>query len=408
LNANKSLTSHFSHNRWFTNRWFELTLILCLILLPACIKRESNINTPPINEEETIIIDHIKTRAAEIAASMDDNLLAAQVIISGIDGRGSLPDHIKELLTECPPGGVMLFRYNLDTDNNSISSLITETDSLILKEAGIPPFIAVDLEGGTVNRLRGNTQLPAAGTLPAASSYWELYLSQGKQAALEKIEEDSRLAGAEISALGINMNFAPVAEHLHDDNLDFMLSRSYGPNLSFTGEAAAAFIRGMENSNILCVAKHFPGSAGADPHYSISVLNKDKTTLDNFVSPFSTLIKNGARAIMAAHTLVPEIDDKIASLSSIVMQNWLRDELGFDGIIISDDFIMEAAGDLKPEEVAVLSIAAGADMILVWPQALLQTHNAILTALEEGRLSRQRLQEAVTRIIYEKICLGLM
>jgi beta-N-acetylhexosaminidase len=236
----------------------------------------------------------------------------------------------------------------------------------------------------------------------------ELYHSQGKQKKKKKIEKDSFLAGVEISALGINMNFAPVAEHLHDDNLDFMLSRSYGSDFNFTGEAATAFIRGMRNSSVLCVAKHFPGSAGADPHYSISVINKDRETINNFILPFVALINNGVRAIMAAHTLVPVIDDKIASLSSIVMQNWLRDELGFDGLIISDDFIMEAAGDLKPEEAAVLSIAAGADMILVWPQALLQTHQAILSALEDGCLSRQRLQEAVSRIIYEKIRLGLM
>jgi beta-N-acetylhexosaminidase len=199
------------------------------------------------------------------------------------------------------------------------------------------------------------------------------------------------------------MNFAPVAEHLVDDNRSFLHSRSYGPDPVFTAYASAAFVRGMEQNGVLCVIKHFPGSAGPDPHYSLSVLDVDRAALDILASPFAALINDGARAIMAAHTLVPVLDSEIASLSSVVMQNWLRDELGFDGIIISDDFIMAAAGGLSPEEAAVRSVAAGADMILVWPAHLRRTHNAFISALENGQLSRERLIDAVERIIYEKL-----
>jgi len=134
----------------------------------------------------------------------------------------------------------------------------------------------------------------------------------------------------------------------------------------------------------------------------------DRAALDNLVSPFAYVIKNGARAIMAAHTLAPAIDDKIASLSSVIMGNWLRGDLGFDGIIISDDFIMAAAGNTSPEEAAVLSIAAGSDMILVWPDNLPKTHQTIINALEDGRLPRSRLQDAAQRIIYEKLRIGLI
>ena len=200
----------------------------------------------------------------------------------------------------------------------------------------------------------------------------------------------------------------PVAEHLVDDNRDFLISRSYGPDPVFTAKAASAFIRGMEQNNVLCVIKHFPGSAGPDPHYSPSVLDVDKDTLDILASPFAALIKEGARAVMAAHSHVPAMDNKIASLSSVVMQNWLRDELGFDGIIISDDFIMAAAGGLKPEEAAVMSVAAGADMILVWPRDLKLTHSAFISALGDGRLSRERFINAAERVIYEKLRMGLL
>ncbi|MDR1840237.1 MAG: glycoside hydrolase family 3 protein [Treponema sp.] len=354
-------------------------------------------------EESAPVIDPVWIRAGEIALSLDDRLLAAQILISGIDGRGSLPPHMKTLLIESPVGGVMLFKYNLDTDNDSIRALISETVSLIKNESGIPPFIAVDHEGGTVSRFRQDVAV-----LPAASFYWELFLAKGRQEALAKIEEDSLKTAGEIFDLGINLNFAPVAEYLNEDNRNFLESRAYGHDPSFAAEAAAAFIRGMEQAGVLCVVKHFPGSAGPDPHYSPSILNGDRAALNSLVYPFAALIKNGARAVIVAHTAVPEIDSEIASLSAAVMRNWLREELGFGGIIISDDFTMAAAGGMKSEEAAIRSIAAGADMVLVWPPDLRRTQSAFISALEDGRLSRERLREAAQRIIYEKIRMSLI
>ena len=385
-------------------------LIFCIFLFPGCEKRNdvNQINEEVYDEsidiaEEIIPVDPIYLRAVDIASAMDDSILASQVLICGIDGRGWLPPHIVELLDECPSGGIMFFRYNLDTENNSIHNLLTEVSTLITDKTGIPPFLAVDHEGGTVNRfLRG------VAALPAASSYWELYLAEGEQAALLEIETDSLRAGTEISDLGFNLNFAPVAEPLNDYNSLFLDSRSYGPDVSFTAAAASAFIRSMEQAGVLCVIKHFPGSAGIDPHYSASVLNGDKDALDMIVYPFAASIRNGARAVMVAHTIVPAIDSKIASISDNVIQNWLRGELGFDGIIISDDFVMASAGSLKSEEAAVHSIAAGSDMILVWPADITRTHSEIITALDDGRLSRTRLREAVQRIIYEKIRMNIL
>jgi beta-N-acetylhexosaminidase len=204
------------------------------------------------------------------------------------------------------------------------------------------------------------------------------------------------------------MIFAPVAEYLTDDNRVFLESRSYGPDPFFTAEAASAFIRAMEQAGIICVVKHFPATAGSDPHFSTSVISRNKAELDSLIFPFAHVFNNGARAVMVAHSSVPAIDGKIASLSPVVMQNWLRGELGFDGIIISDDFVMASAESSSPEEAAILSIAAGADMVLVWPPDLKRTHEAFISALEDGRLSRERLLDAVSRIIYEKLRMGLM
>jgi beta-N-acetylhexosaminidase len=377
-----------------------------LLLLLACPARSKLNNYESLFEEndikKTAVSDPVRLRARKIASDLDDRLLAAQVIICGIDGRGSLPLHMKTLLEECPAGGVMLFRYNLDTENAAIRHLIEETATLIYTESGLAPFVAVDHEGGSVNRF-----LPGVASLPSAHSYWELSLERGREEALVKIKQDSLIAGMEINSLGINLNFAPVAECLNESNRVFLESRSYGSDQIFTFEAAAAFAGAMEQSGVLCAVKHFPATAGHDPHYSASLLDIDKTALDDLVMPFASLFDYGVRAVMVAHTAVPALDSKIASLSPVVMKDWLREVLHFNGIIICDDFSMAAAGSQSAETAAVQSITAGADMVLVWPPDLSRTYRTLLSALNDGSLPRERLTDAAERVIYEKIRMKL-
>lgn len=376
-------------------------------------KNEENANlhlSEPVldqNYDEIIeipdIIDPYRIIAAEIASLMDDRLLASQVLMSGIDGNSAIPPHMANLLKTSPVGGIMLFRYNLNVSNDAIRSHMSELTDLITKESGVPPFISVDHEGGLVNRFnRGVAQLPSA------PSYWRMFQEKGWYPTLAKVEEDSLNAARELSDLGINMNLAPIAEYLIEENKAFLGIRSYGPNPFFTAHAALAFMNGMNQAGVLCVVKHFPGNAGADPHYHPSVLNMSKDALNFMVSPFSLLIKNGARAIMITHTLVPAIDSIVASLSPVVMRNWLRDELGFDGIIIGDDYTMASAGSLGSVNAAINSIAAGADMILVWQHELSKMYNAVTAAMKDGILTRERMEEAAARIIYEKLRMGLM
>jgi len=400
--------AHTNNNHYSPFLRFLFASLICFSLITSCEKPVVNHNFIAVNNTEpdatiTAIPDPLRIRAREIASSLDDRLLAAQLLISGIDGRGGLLPHIETLFTDYPPGGVMLFSYNLNTETNLIRNHLSQIFSLIYDKSGISPFIAVDHEGGTVYRFQNDVAV-----LPAASFYLETFRSQGREKALEKIADDVFKSGRELQRLGINMNFAPVAELLTDDNRVFLEKRSYGSDPYFTAEASAEFIRAMKQSGVICVVKHFPGSAGPDPHYSPSVMEGGRAEIDALVFAFSHVIKNGARAVMVAHSSVPAIDNKIASLSQIVMRNWLREELGFDGIIISDDFTMAAATASSPEEAAVLSVAAGADMVLVWPPDLARTHAAFVAALEDGRLSRERAEDAVARIVYEKLRLGIM
>jgi beta-N-acetylhexosaminidase len=322
----------------------------------------------------------------------------------------------------------MLFRYNLSgarerispflkAVSNQIAASTTAVSSSTASTAGtastastaargIPPLMAVDHEGGVVHRFGAGV-----GRLPAPLSYWEAARGQGWEAALEALEREARISGEELRSLGITWNLAPVAEVLTAENRPFLDDRSYGPDGEFVERAAAAFIRGMEGAGIGCVVKHFPGNSGADPHQGEAVLDVSREVLDRMAEPMAALIRSPVSpgALMVSHVRVPARDrERIASLSPAVIRDWLRGELGFNGIVLADDFSMGAAASLSPGEAAVAALNAGADMVMTWPMNLITVHAAILEALRDGRLPRERLVEAAERIIREKIRLGLI
>jgi beta-N-acetylhexosaminidase len=365
----------------------------------------------------------VSRKAAAIAASLDNERLAAQLIMTGIDGKARLGGEMRRILETCPPGGIMLFKYNLDTPKDEVRALLDECAALTVRAAGIPPFVAADHEGGPVHRFG-----PGISRLPAAASWEAMARSIGREKTLAALEEASFQSGKEIRALGLTMNLAPVAEILNDDNLRFLGERAFSADPDFTAAAAAAFVRGMSRAGIGCVVKHFPGNTGADPHSENPVLEGSREDLGRAIAPFAALFRGAGSAgsagpsnaalsqgllvsgVMVSHVLVPAWDgERIGSLSPVLIGDWLRKGLAFDGIVLADDFSMTAAASrLSPEDAAVASIAAGADMVMAWPMNIIKLRGAILSALGEGKLSRKRLEEAATRIIAEKIRLGLI
>ena len=347
------------------------------------------------------------TQAAKLAASMNDNDLAAQVLLTGIDGKLNLAPAMKALLEKIPAGGIMLFKYNLDSSRDDVKKLLAETVNVVAAKTGIPPFMAVDHEGGLVQRFGSGVE-----KLPSAYSFWELAQKEGRDAALARAENLYRRSAQEIRDLGITMVLGPVAETLNDDNRVFLDTRSYGPDPEFTQAAASVFIRSMNAAGIACVLKHFPGNSAADPHNAASTLTAGKADLDDMVRPFAGIIGDlSPEAVLISHVMVPAVDNKkIASLSRPVIEGWLRGELGFDGIVLADDFSMGAVSalGLDPAAAAVEALNAGVDMIMVWPKNIAVVHATILEALNNGNLARERLLEAAERVIAGKIRYGLI
>ncbi|MCL2233292.1 MAG: glycoside hydrolase family 3 protein [Treponema sp.] len=350
--------------------------------------------------------DAFRAQAAGIAASLDDSALAAQVLLTGIEGRSSLTPAMRSLLSRIPVGGVMFFRGNLNTPKEDVRNLLSEATNLVTDTVGIPPFMAVDHEGGLVHRFG-----PGVERLPSAYSFWELAQTEGKAAALALAETLYRRSAREIRDLGITMVLAPVVEPLNEDNRLFLTTRSYGSDPDFVQAIASVFIESMDAAGIASVIKHFPGNTSADPHYDDSYLAASRAELDEMVRPFCGIIRSLSPAsVMLSHVVVPAVDDINASLSYAVIEEWLRGELGFEGIAMADDFAMAAvaAAGISAADAAVKALNAGIDMIMTWPVSINAVHAAILQALNDGRLPRRRLQEAAERIIAEKIRFGLI
>ncbi|MDR2702179.1 MAG: glycoside hydrolase family 3 protein [Spirochaetaceae bacterium] len=377
-----------------------LSLFLACGILPA----QSRRSRPPENPSDPEYRRRTEylQQAALLAASMSRKTLCAQVLLTGVDGREAVSERTRRLLSDVPAGGIALFAYNISSDPEKTRVLIEEL-SRCISGVSLPPFIAADQEGGAVQRIRGKA------ALPPPLSYWEKFSTMPETAVaaiFAAVEQEAAGAGRELRRIGITLNLAPVAEVLTAGNQPFLKNRSYGPDAVFAVSAAAAFIRGMESAGVASSLKHFPGNSAADPHRNKTVLNMSGAELETLTAPFGELIHGEApAAVMVSHVIVPAWDSKPCSLSPAAVRR-LR-EMGFTGIIIADDFTMAAAGS-PPEICAVEALAAGVDMIITWPGSLQKFHQAILSAIEAGKLSEKQIREAAERIIYQKLRYGVI
>lgn len=293
-------------------------------------------------------------------------------------------------------GGYIMF--GRDFDNKTKEEVINNIASW-QEASDIPMLIGVDEEGGTVNRISTNTEFRSE---PFKSSQ-ELYAEGG----FDLIYEDTITKANFLKELGINVNFAPVVDVSTNPD-DYIYKRSFGKNANLTSEYAEVVVRAMKESNIASVLKHFPGYGNnTDTHTGISI---DNRTLESFKEndflPFEAGIKAGANIILVSHNIVTNIDpDNPASLSTRVHEI-LRNDLGFAGVIITDDLYMDAISKNYDSSVAVLAILAGNDLICTtdFESQILE----VIAAVEDGTISIDRINESVRRILELKLELNLI
>jgi len=306
------------------------------------------------------------------------------------------------LAAEYHLGGYLLFGRDFkDIFGNWLTAeQVAEKIQSCQLSASIPMLIGVDEEGGTVTRVSSSPELRSE----RFASPQELYNRGG----LDAVLADCREKDALLSSLGINVNFAPVADVSTSPN-DFIYGRTLGRSAAETGEYIAAAVSQMKTDGMGSVLKHFPGyGPNKDTHTGSAF---DSRPLDAFLEcdlfPFQAGINTGNCAVLVCHNIIQALDsDRPASLSPAVYR-LLREELEFDGPALTDDLAMDAvteyAGDQCP---AVLALTAGCDMVVTTD---FQTQiPQVLTALEDGALSLERVTEAASRVLGWKYDLGLL
>ncbi len=311
----------------------------------------------------------------------------------------------RDFLQRWQPGGVVLFTSNTGTPS-AVASLTNAYQQAIIAAGGPPLLIAIDQEGGIVQRLTdGFTAFP--GPMIAAAAGPETARRYGYTLA------------SELAAVGINMNLAPVADL--ETNLDnpIIRLRSFGSRPDIVGEAIAGTVRGIQDAGVLATLKHFPGHGDTDQdsHVILPALNHTRERLDAVeLAPFRAGIEAGAAAVMVAHIWYPQLEPEPnlpASLSPAVITGLLRADLGFDGLVLTDALDMDAIDtNFTYEDAVVRAVLAGADLISAGPGVGLplaeRMIQAVLDAVRAGTITEARIDESVRRIFAAKRRFGLL
>lgn len=296
------------------------------------------------------------------------------------------------------PGGVILFPWAGNV--SSVEQVIDLVNGMQKASSGVPLLVGVDQENGEVSRLSPLiTKLPDARTI-------------GDTGDPKLARAAARVTGEELRALGINMDFAPVADVNVNPKNPVIGRRAYGTTPKKVATMVSAAVAGFHDAGVASTVKHFPGhgDTGVDSHTGLPIIDHSPeqwAKLD--APPFRAAISAGVDAVMSAHIVMPELDPSgdPATLSERILTGLLRERLGFDGVVMTDSLQMKGVREKYGDgEVAVRAILAGADMLLM-PPDFTEAYDAVLAAVRSGRISPDRLDASVTRILRLKKARGL-
>jgi beta-N-acetylhexosaminidase len=307
---------------------------------------------------------------------------------------GSLPattitSDIRSLAREFQLGGVTLFARNIEAPEQ-VAELSHDLQSLA---SDLPLWVAVDQEGGRVARLHAPfTEWPAMATLGRS----------GDEALAYKF---AAALAAELRAVGITLDYAPVLD-IHTNPANPIIGdRALGDNADTVARLGAAVVRGLQENGVAACGKHFPGhgDTSVDSHLELPLIEHPPDRIRRVECvPFREAIRNDVAFIMTAHILIPSLDEeRPATLSPRIVRGMLREELDFDGVILSDDLEMKAIADrYTVADAAVQAVAAGCDGVLICHGSIdlqMAALEALIHAVEDGRIPLKRAEDALAR-----------
>lgn len=375
-------------------RFIAATMIGALALTTGC-----GLHNPFTSKAEPVTYESVaqselspEQKVDKLVANMSDADKVGQLLMIGIHGT-TLNDDAKFMLNKYRVGGIILFDRNMES-KDQVKTLIADINKAG-KSAGLTPlFLGIDQEGGAVARMENQLiKVPPAEELGNAP--------------IEQAASLAKQSGAELKDLGFNINFAPVAD------LGLTYGRSYSTNPDEVVRYAGAVGKAYDEAGLWYSYKHFPGigKTDVDLHADTSIVPVSKETLlSEDIKVFVDLIKQSkpnTYTIMVSHAMYPQIDpDHPASLSKAIITDWLRKDMGYNGVVVTDDMDMGAlAKHYTFGDMAVQSILAGSDILLVCHEYehMQEAYNGLMKAVKDGRISKERLDESVKRILLMKI-----
>lgn len=367
-----------------------------------------------INEEEEFqnveIVSHEEKDIEELQSLLDDNGIFSDYYSLAKDklSKMTLDEKISQMLLVRYPddktavnvqkeyqfGGYIFFKKDfLDKTKDEVKAMIKNVQEV----SKIPMLTAVDEEGGIVVRVSSNPKLYSS----AFKSPSELYNEGG----LELIKKDTLNKSDLLASLGLNLNLAPVVD-VSTNATDYMYSRSIQQNTEITSEYAKTVINASKSNSVSYALKHFPGYGNNNDTHTDEVI--DNRSYESIIKvdlpPFEAGIAAGAEAVLVSHNIVVNIDKENPASLSPKINSLLRNELGFTGVVITDDLDMGAISNL--EEATIKAVKAGNDLIIT--TNYLTSLNAIKNAISNGELTENQIEKAVQRIIAWKYYKGLI
>lgn len=354
--------------------------------IAAVAKATSEITTPQLTTDDETVIKAMPLKTK-----------IGQMLLIGFTGT-TIDETLSATMALLKPGGLVMFGRNIKTAPQ-VAELNSSAQAASLKASGVPLLVGVDQEGGNVLRIKTTYPLPSA-------------LAFGQSGDAKLVERAGQATGHLLYTLGFNMDLAPVLDVGDPESPRFIGTRTYGSDPALVSRMGSSFSQGLQNEHILPTTKHFPGHGGVNEDSHLS-LPERKATLAQMekhdLVPFESLQKSVEKpwAVMLAHVSYPDLDPSgaPASFSKPIVTGLLRNRIGFRGVVITDDIQMAGAGLIDDvRERAIRAVEAGVDMIMItWnrkTQAVVS--QALVHAVETGRITEERINESVRRIVSAK------
>jgi len=343
------------------------------------------------------------TPTGDVVAGMSLERKVGQLMSVAFHGT-KITSSLEAMIRDRGIGGVILYSENF-TDAAGLAKLVADLGQIARDARSLPLFFEIDQEGGPVIRInKGVTILPGQMALAATAD------------PERSVRTAATIAAAELRALGVNWNFAPVADVNDEPTNPIISNRSFSSDPARVSSLVTAAVQAYGAAGFICCAKHFPGhgSTTTDSHTGLPKIEVDRTTLDRIeLPPFRAAIAAGVPAIMSAHIVVPALDatpELPVTLSKAVMTDLVRNTLGFRGIVVTDDLEMGALKNVGEAAAGLRALQAGADYLLFRfdESAQLEGHRLITEAVRSGSLSATQLDESVRRVVDAKRRFGIL